>query len=178
MNKNMILGVIILIVLVIAVIFALVLTSLNNFNNKTATYTDGVIVFSYPSNMMNTTTTTGLGNKGVWNFTTSLTNNVNWLLVGKTSIFTSPQKSSSVYISYLQSGNGQVVSNATESTNPNGIKVYRYAYTLNNGTRFIYYEMDFANQDNSTIYTINVWGVNQNQSQSIANQIFNSLKLS
>ncbi|MGP8022886.1 MAG: hypothetical protein ACLQG5_13195 [Methanobacterium sp.] len=177
MNKNTILGVIILIVVAVAVIGVLVFTSLNNSDYKTATYTDGVIVFSYPSNMMNTTTTTGLGNKGVWNFTTSLTNNVSWLLVGKTSLFTSPQKSSSVFISYLQSGNGQVVSNASESTNPNGIPVYRYAYTLNNGTRIIYYEMDFANKDNSTIYTINVWSFNQNQSQYIANQIFNSLKL-
>ncbi len=175
MNKNIILGLIFL--MVIAFIGVLFFTNFNNNDNKTKTYTDGVIVFSYPSNMIKTTTTTGLGNKGVWNFITSLTNNVNWILIGKTSIFTSPQKSSSVFISYLQSGNGQVLMNASESTNPNGIQVYRYAYTLNNGTRFIYYEMDFATKDNSTIYTINVWGVNPNQSQSIANQIFNSLNL-
>ena len=59
MNKNTILGVIILIVVAVAVIGVLVFTSLNNSDYKTATYTDGVIVFSYPSNMMNTTTTTG-----------------------------------------------------------------------------------------------------------------------
>ncbi len=162
----------------VAVIGAMGFTSFKFFNNNTATYTDGVIVFSYPSNMTNTTTNTGLGNQGVWNFTASFTNDNTWLLVGKTSLFTNPQKSSSVFITYLQSSNGQVVSNASASINPNGIQVYRYAYTLNNGTRVTYYEMDFANKDNSTVYTINVWGFNQNQSQIIANQIFNSLKLS
>jgi hypothetical protein len=38
--------------------------------------------------------------------------------------------------------------------------------------------MDFANKDNNTVYDISIYGNDTTQSQKIANQIFNSIKLS
>ncbi len=176
MKQNMILGIIVVVILAAAVIGLLGFASVYSSTNNTATYTDGTIVFSYPSNMFNTIDNTTNSSNTVWNYTVSLSDNTTNIIMGKTSNFTNPQISSSFFISYLQSGNGQVVSNPSASINPNGVHVYRYAYR-SNYTNVTYYYMDFANKDNSSVYSISVYGSDLIQSQTVANQIFNSLKL-
>lgn len=179
MKKNMIIRVLSLVVVLVAVIVLIGFTNFNSSTNQSAnkitTYNDGVIIFNYPSNMTNSTGNS-TGDNGYWNYTSSLTDNTTSILVGKTSTYNSPNASSSSFISYLTSSNGLIISNITTATNNNGVKVYKFAYKLN-GSSIPYYEMDFANKNNSTVYSINIFGPNQNQIQIIENQIFNSLKL-
>jgi len=177
MKKNMILGIIALLIIVIAVIGVMGFTSSNNSINNTATFNDGSVMFSYPSNMTQPNyNATSNNTSSVWNYT-SFTNNATSMLLGKTSAIPSPLISSMVMSTYLQTGYGQIISNVSASTNPNGVTVYRFTYE-SNYTNVIYYYMDFANKNNSTVYDISVYGNDTTQSQNVANQIFNSLKLS
>ncbi len=176
--KNYILGIIVLVIVVIAVIGVIGFMSSNISTNTNSTYNDGSVMFSYPSNMTQPTynATNNTNSSSVWNYT-SLTDNSTNILLGKTSQIPSPLISSMLISTYLQSGYGQIVSNLTPSTNPNGVIVYRFTYE-SNYTHVIYYYMDFASKDNSTVYDLSVYGNDTMQSQNVANQIFNSLKLS
>ncbi len=161
-------------IMVVAVIGLLVSASFNSSINKTTTYIDGVIEFVYPSNMTQPSYNTTSSN--TWNFTI-LTDNTTSVLLGKTSAISSSLISSTIMSTYLQTGNGQLLSNVTVSTNPNGVQVYQYVYQVNY-TNVTYYYMDFAKKDNSIVYDISVYGNDTTESQNVANQIFNSLKLS
>lgn len=177
MKKNMILGIIVLVIIVFAVV-GLGSKYFNSPINNTATYNDGAIEFTYPSDMLQPSynaTKNNNSSSNVWNYT-SLTDNSTNVLLGKTNSIPSPLISSNLMLKYLETGNGQLVSNITISTNPNGVQVYQYSYKTNY-TNVTYYYMDFANKDNSTVYDISVYGNEITQSQKIANEIFNSLKL-
>ena len=175
-EKNLILG--ILVIVVVVVIGVLGFTSSNTSINNITTYNDGSVMFSYPSNMTQPTynATNNTNSSNIWNYTI-LTDNTTNILLGKTSEIPSPQISSMIMSIYLQTGYGQLISNVTAVTNPNGVQVYKYEYE-SNYTNVIYYYMDFANKDNTTVYDISIYGNATIQSQTIANQIFNSIKLS
>lgn len=176
MKKNMILGITVL-VIIIAIIIVVGFTNFYSVTNNTTTYNDGAVMFNYPSNMTTPSENISSNNtSSVWNYT-SLTDNTTNILLGKTAAIPNPLISSSVMSQYLQTGYGQLISNDTLSTNPNGVQVYRYAYEANY-TNITYYYLDFANKNNSTIYEISVYGNDTTQSQNIADQIFNSLKQS
>ncbi|MGA2677022.1 MAG: hypothetical protein ABSE83_09040 [Methanobacterium sp.] len=178
MKNNIIGGIVAVVIIIAAVIGVIGFTSSNNSINTNSTYNDGSVMFSYPSNMTQPTynATNNTNSSNVWNYT-SLTDNSTNILLGKTSKIPSPLLSSMLMSSYLQSGYGQIVSNLTASTNPNGVIVYRFTYE-SNYTNVNYYYMDFASKDNSTVYDLSVYGNDSTQSQNVANQIFNSLKLS
>jgi hypothetical protein len=174
--KNYILAIIALVIIVVAVIGVLGFTSSNSSTNTNSTYNDGSVMFSYPSNMTAPTyNATSNNTSSIWNYS-SLTDNTTNILLGKTSSIPSPLLSSMVMSNYLLTGYGQLISNITAVTNPNGVQVYRFTYE-SNYTNVIYYYMDFANRNNSTVYDISVYGNDTTQSQTIANQIFNSIKL-
>ena len=101
--------------------------ALSSINTNT-TYNDGSVMFSYPSNMTQPTYNAKNNNNSsnIWNYTI-LTDNTTNILLGKTSKISSPQISSIMMSTYLQTGYGQIVSNVTAFINPNGIQVYRYA---------------------------------------------------
>ena len=162
----------------VLVIGELGFTSSNSSINTNTTYNDGSIMFSYPSNMTQPTynATNNTNSSNIWNYTI-LTDNTTNMLLGKTSEIPSPQISSIVTSIYLQTGYDQLISNVTAVTNPNGVQVYKYEYE-SNYTNVIYYYMDFANKDNTTVYDISIYGNDTSQSQKIANQIFNSIKQS
>lgn len=176
MKNNIILGIIALVIVVVAVISVMGFTSFNNSTKSITTYSDGSILFIYPSNMTQTTfnASNNTNSSNIWNYT-SLTDNSTSILLGKTSLIPNPLLSSMAMSTYLQSGYGQIISNVTKSTNPNGVQVYKFTYE-SNYTNVIYYYMDFANKNNSTIYDVSVYGNDTTQSQNVANQIFNSLK--
>ncbi len=175
MKKIMIMGIICVLIVVVALIGVLGYTKLTSSTNSTATYNDGVIMFSYPSNLEKPAyNTTSNNTTSVWNYTI-LTDNTTSILLGKTSTIPSPLISSSLMSKYLQTGYGQILSNVTVSTNPNGVQIYRYTYKADY-TNVTYYYMDFANKNNSTVYDVSVYGNETAQSQNIANQIFNSIK--
>jgi hypothetical protein len=99
-------------------------------------------MFSYPSNMMQPTYNAKNNNNSsnIWNYTI-LTDNTTNMLLGKTSEIPSPQISSIIMCTYLQTGYGELISNVTVVTNPNGVQLYQYEYE-SNYTNVIYYYMD------------------------------------
>jgi len=115
--------------------------ALSSINTNT-TYNDGSVMFSYPSNMMQPTYNAKNNNNSsnIWNYTI-LTDNTTNKLLGKTSEIPSPQISSIIMCTYLQTGYGELISNVTVVTNPNGVQLYQYEYE-SNYTNVIYYYMD------------------------------------